>query len=243
MLGRLTLGAFVLVTTFAQTPVPEVRGWIHEAGWTNGLAGVEVGLYEFRPNEQNVLTRQLVLKTFTDNGGNYSLKPGRTGEFILSASKQGYQESGEYLVKPSSVAPIVNLTMALIRPGSLTGRVIDSEGKPLANFRVTIESAKVDFSDQATTDAEGHFAANNLRPGEYVVSTRPERKDGEELLEYSDAAFKIVDQDVEPSYWPGGLPDRDGVLPVPVAGGASANVGTKTVRKKPYYRVRVTLAG
>lgn len=45
------------------------------------------------------------------------------------------------------------------------------------------------------------------------------------------------------SLWPGGVKTREEVLPIPVADGSSANAGTITVRKTPYYRAHVSLAG
>lgn len=243
MFVRLTFLVGLTVAAFAQAPVPEVHGVIHEAGSRTAIPGVQVGLYQFRPNEQNFITNQLVVSTFTDANGAFSLKPGRLGEFTVSAKKEGYQEQGGLIVMLSPSAPVSTASMALIRPGSLTGRVIDRDGNPLANFRVTIETASLGYEDERTTDANGYFTSNNLRPGEYVVHVEPKVQEREELLEYSEEAFKIVDEDVEPSFWPGGVPNREGVLPVPVAGGGSANIGTIVIGKVPYYRVHVSLAG
>lgn len=243
MLGRLTISVVLAAAAWAQGATPEVRGVIHEAGSTTGIAGVEVGLYQFGPNEQNYITRQLIVSAFTDGNGAFSLKPGRLGEFTVSAKKEGYQEAGGRIVLLSTEAPVQTASMTLIRPGSLTGRVIDRDGSPVANFPVIIETASLGYEEERTTDANGYFTSNNLRPGEYVVHIRPRMQDLEELLEYREAAFKIVDQDAEPLFWPGGLPDRESVVPVPVAAGGGANIGTIVIHKVPYYRVHVSLAG
>jgi hypothetical protein len=242
MLARVAIVVWLPVA-LAQTTVPEVRGIVRETGSQTGISGVEVGLDEFGPNEQNVITRKLVVSTFTDANGAYSLKPGHTGEFMVSAKKTSYQTIDGRIATLTDKAPTQTVNIGMIRPGTLTGRVIDSEGKPLAKFPITIESPDLSFGDDQVTDAEGYFRSSNLPPGKYLVSIGPRRQARDELVEYTEAEFKIIDQDVEPSYWPGGLVDREGVVPVPVAGGGSANIGTITVRKIPYYRVHMSLAG
>ena len=56
-----------------------------------------------------------------------------------------------------------------MRLGELRGRVIDEDGKPLANLRVGIRPAT---STPVITDQDGYFTATKLRPGDYLVRDR-----------------------------------------------------------------------
>jgi hypothetical protein len=63
-----------------------------------------------------------------------------------------------------------------------------------------------------------------------------------DIQPFSEAAFAVVDEDVEPSYWPGGLADPRSVTPLTVAGGGLTDTGTLAVRKTRYYRARLSIA-
>lgn len=237
--------AFLLwsLSAFAQQPEPEIRGTIYERGSDTPIAGVEVRLFEFGPNEQNFIVRKLVVGGFTGNDGVVSLKPGHLGEFMLEAIKTGYRQTGGPSATLTAESPIQVVRLSLVRPGSLTGRIVDSDGNPLANFPLDIETVDRRSRIGASTDPDGYFV-KEVEPGSYLVSVGPPlgMTGRDELVEYSESEFDKIDEDVEPSYWPGGIADREGVLPVPVAGGGRANVGTITVRKTRYYRVHVSLA-
>jgi len=245
------------LTALAQPPaaVPEVRGTIVESGTNTPIPGVEVTISEFGPNAEKITVNKAVASTFTDAKGAYSLKPGHLGDFSILAKKEGYSVAhadGVIFANPerrfilNAATPVQNLEMLLTRPATITGRVIDRDGNPVPNLRVTLERApaRFPFPTTAPTDAEGIFTASNLAPGAYVVHIEPAPlNETEDLLEFNEAAFKIVDEDIEPAYFPGGVPNAELALPISVTGGAISNAGTLTVRKVPYYRVRITLAG
>lgn len=251
---------FVLsLTAVAQTQPPEVRGIITDRGAAMPLGGAIVTLYEFAPNEENVIVRKSVATTITAPDGTFSFKPGRLARFMVGVKKDGYNVGGANneplsLAELDEKSPVQTIRMSLIRPGSLTGRVIDRDGNPVANLRVGIDTGleareRLPGAIAAVTNSEGVFVAENLLPNPYIVRISPTTRDedaareGEELAAFNEDGFKAIDEDVELSYWPGGLPSPEQVLPVTVAGGAIANAGTITIRKVPYYRVRVTYNG
>lgn len=248
---RLGLFLVAALTAFGQRPEPEVRGTIYERGSDTPIAGAEVQLFEFGPNEQNFIVRRLVVAGFSGTDGTFSLKPGHVGQFSLAASKTGYRQTGGPGATLTTESPVGMIRVSLARPGLLMGRVIDIDGNPVANFPLDILMGRVSDIEnpwdlmggaQATTDRDGYFR-QEVEPGAYIAKVSPRPTEHDELLEYSEEAFQIVDEDIEPSYWPGGLSDQEGVLPVPVAGGGSGNIGAITVRKTRYYRVHVSLAG
>ncbi|MEO8097830.1 MAG: carboxypeptidase regulatory-like domain-containing protein [Acidobacteriota bacterium] len=241
----------------AQSPAPpEIRGSILELNTGTPIPGVDVTAYEFAPHEDNFVVRKAVVSTITDANGVFSLKPGHFGTFSIGIKKEGYAVASQgvqtfEIAGPSlnltAAAPVQSIRMSLTRPGTLTGRVIDRDGNAVRNIRVFAERSPVSFpgSISATTNAEGIFTVQNLAPGSYVVHIQPTPAggDSDELTAFTESAFQTVDEDVEPSYWPGGVSNPEQTLPIPVAGGAIANVGTITIRKVPYYRVHISLGG
>ena len=250
LLLPLSVGASLLAQ-----PLPEVRGTVVETGTTTPIPGVTVSLNEFGPNEDNFIVSKVAASSVTDGNGGFILRPGHFGEFRLDAKKEGYNGSSGAQYTLSSAAPAQVARVSMTRPGTLTGRVMDRDGNPMANLRLTVEGVPRNASNgqalgyspsflsaPVTTNAEGIFNATGLAPGGYRVHVGPKSpRDDQDLEEYTDAGFKIVDEDVEPSYWPGGVPEAAMVLPTNVAGGAIATVGTITIRKVPHYRVRLTL--
>jgi hypothetical protein len=251
---RVPLFVLLVLPLLAQ-PVPEVRGTVVETGSTTPIPGVTVSLNEFGPNADNFIVSKVVVSTVTDGNGVFILRPGHLGEFRLEAKKEGYNGASGAQYALTAAVPMQTAQVSMVRPGTLTGRVIDQEGNAVANLRLMVEGVPARASNGAPvgyspsflstpviTNAEGVFAATGLQPGGYRVHVVPKPPKGDEdLLEYSEAEFKVVDEDVEPSYWPGGVPEASMVLPITVAGGAIANAGTITVRKVTYYRVRLTL--
>jgi hypothetical protein len=118
----------------------------------------------------------------------------------------------------------------LIRLGELRGRVVDEDGKPLANLRLGLRPAT---STQVITDRDGYFTATKLRPGDYLVRIGPERGSPEILPQFSESDLKSVDEDLETLFWPS--------VPIPVSPGASLSVGSITARKAVYYRAHLSV--
>jgi hypothetical protein len=225
----------------AQSPSPlEIRGTVVESGF--GLAGVTVTLYEFGHTPAESTTRTVFATTSTDSKGAFAFHPVRTGEYYVEAQKEGYFAEtfdGPTADPIESIGDSVSLDLdhpsqarrfTLTRLGELRGRVIDEDGKPLANLRVGLIPAS---STEVLTDPDGYFTATKLRPGDYLVRIGPERRAPEILRQFSESDLKIVDEDLGTSFWPG--------VPLPVSSGASLSVGTITARKAAYYRARLSV--
>ena len=57
--------------------------------------------------------------------------------------------------------------------GSITGRVVNESGQPLAGTSVFVRTVTSGFTARATTtDADGNFRVNGLERGLYIVSAQ-----------------------------------------------------------------------
>lgn len=243
-------GLWLCFAAFAQTA--EVRGTVTEQGSNTPVSGAEVALREFGPNADNLIVDKVVVSTITGPDGTFVLRPGHFGSFNVEAKQQGFIGTLRSQAPLTAAAPTRSVLLTLARSGTITGRVIDEQGNPAANLRVMVERSLAGLGEvvyapgsleiPSVTNAEGIFTAPGLTPGAYRVHLLPKpASDLDALTAFTEAAFKIVDQDIEPSYWPGGFPDPNMMLPITLAGGAIANAGTIMVRRVPYFRVRVTL--
>jgi len=216
----------------------EIRGTVVEGAL--GIGGVAVTLYEFGHTPAESTTRSVFATTSTDAKGAFVFHPVRTGQYYVEVQKEGYFAESyngptvdpvDRTGDPVSIDadhPLRERKFSLMRLGELRGRIVDENGKPLANLRVGIRPGTV---TPVVTDQDGYFTATKLRPGDYVVGVS--HKGPEILSQSSEGDLKIVDQDWEGSSWP--------AVPLPVRLGASLSVGTITARKTSYYRAHLSV--
>ncbi|MEO8096139.1 MAG: carboxypeptidase-like regulatory domain-containing protein [Acidobacteriota bacterium] len=241
----------ILLATSAVAQNLEIRGTVIERGPNTGLAGVQVTLTEFVQNG-DTLDPKLFANIFTDAGGRFSFKPTHFGDFRLDIQKAGYMAGDrdsiiEFVVLTSERAA-QEFRFGLMQPASLTGRVVDEKDQPVANLQLMItgpETAQINRGGiEITTGADGSFTAKNVSPGAYLVRVSPGAADwNNAIMDFSEDDFKVVDEDFETTYWPGGVTDARSALPLNVAPGSPANIGTIRVRRVKYYRTHVSVAG
>ena len=258
---RAILGiALATLSMSAQTlPALEIKGRVIEAGLEIGIAGAEVTLIEFVLVDKEV-TRSTFATAFTDSNGAFRFQPLRLGNYYVEVKKDGFQgtstvpgliggdgsDTTEAAVTLSRERPSQEVRFAMIRPGEITGRVLDEDRQPLAGLMVAVQQRiKVaSFAWLTTTTAEdGSFTLSDVPPGEFFVRISPESGDLERLrTKFSPEEAAVADQDIETAFWPGGL-SAPSTNPVQVSSGALASIGTVIVRRVPYYRVRVSVPG
>lgn len=235
----------------------EISGTVTEKGPNTGLPGVQVILTEFVPNN-DTLDAKVFATAFTDAGGKFSFTPTHTGDFRLDIQKTGYIPSGDYVRarSPNSIEEFVVLTpqrpsqewrFSLMQPASLTGRVVDDKDQPIPNLHLTVLSpdlATGDTSIEITTAADGTFSAKNVVPGTYLVRVLSDAVDrNQHVIDYTEEAAKIIDEDYESTYWPGGTTNPRTALPLNISPASSTDIGTITVRKVKYFRTHVSVKG
>ncbi len=243
---------------FAQNapPRPVIQGTVLEYGTNRGLAGAQVLL-----TGDGIDVRTAPHQT-TDSQGNFRFELEKFGHYNVTLQMEGYRPMASFLpdmpaitgsVAVPSVARVVltsgypseNLQFTLVRTAELTGRVVDEEtGKPVVKTEVALVAARYargqlsfGLGNRALSDDDGQVLFTGLTPGNYLIETLP-RKLGSQPFqtEFSADDLKVVDQDYERSYWPGGT-DAMSAAPIPVVSGGSVSVGTVKPRKVPYYRI------
>ncbi|MEP7352883.1 MAG: carboxypeptidase-like regulatory domain-containing protein [Acidobacteriota bacterium] len=252
----LILSALVLISATAQVSngdVPmaglEIRGSVVEPGTNGGLtpvAGVEIKLTGFRLVEMMV-TPTVIAPVVTDNQGTFLFHPLNLGRYIVDANKAGYR-SAAYTGGGSGSTEYVDLTSEVLRQsvrfqitrlGSLTGRVLDEDNNPLAGLKLDLRGSATGYLSiyQATTDPKGDFTVPELTPNKYLVRIAPQSGGPALVPTFTQADLKIIDQDMDTAYWPGG----PGVSPTPIVvqPGGVTDVGTIRASKVAYYRAHV----
>ncbi len=235
----------------AQTPErPEIQGTVIEYGPNTGIAGATVTLTERVFYEPDIPVRT-VGSVITDARGQFSFKPGHYGDFYLAVSMAGYtvpprapNAMDDSRVMAMNDEPRV-ITLTLLRPGSLTGRFVDGDGKPIAQLAVS--AVPIDSSapppKEAMTDSDGFFIFADVLPRSYVVRPLPAASTVTVQPLSTSADADKVDEDFESTYWPGGASAPRSALPVKVNPAGTADVGTIRLRRVSYYRIRVPVQG
>lgn len=179
----------------------EISGQVIDSSTKQPLAGARVVL--FRWEEGTALMYDTVTKAepvaqpqdpksgifvmLTGDDGRFDFKTTAPSRFNVYARCKGYVGWGEDLdtSKFFSVQPgqkVSDIIIAMVLPGSISGRVIDPETeKPVAGLSVTPMAWRVMDGSRAltfaaggsATDKNGAYEIKNLRPGEYVLQASP----------------------------------------------------------------------
>jgi len=142
------------------------------------IAGIDVGL---------------VRATATDESGRFSFTAIPPGRFLLSAGKTRYiaamygalragRPGSELTIRATE--SIKDLRLVVSRGASISGRVLDEQGQPIAGARVRVLGRRMVGTEVAlggdagdptiiTTDDRGAYRAFDLPAGDYVVGVMP----------------------------------------------------------------------
>jgi len=221
---------------------PEIRGTVTEPSLNIGVAGAEITLFEFLLDADKTVVRTQIATTSTGTHGEFRFPLEHFGEYFVEVTKEGYSVPSVGAGDPVARAdvnrdhPTQDLNFLLSQPGAITGRVVDEDGNPVAGLRVGIlmnaSLIPSDLGPDGVTGQDGSFTMSKLPAGQYSIRISPKTLDNV-TAQFSDDDLKIVDEDL----------DSAPSAPVPVSPGATSNVGTITVRKAPYYRAHVSVAG
>ena len=151
-----------------------------------GAPGIAVGLIRFEESSQEP-TRHRAL---TDDQGNYRITNVGPGKYQLTVSAPGLvpapgsDNNKPFLISKSET--VENVDFALVRGGVITGKVTDSDGRPLIEEDVIILPADARRGSlysmpplYARTDDRGIYRMFGIPPGKYKVAAG---QDGNDLF-------------------------------------------------------------
>lgn len=141
----------------------------------NGVSGVTVGLILLDEHRQSS-SRQ---KAITDEDGNYRITNVAPGSYDVAVSLPAYvaASGSRGLRKPIVIVKgetVENVDFAIARGGVITGKVTDSDGRPLIEMEVNVTPTRIEVGaamrSGIRTDDRGIYRAFGLTPGKYMVS-------------------------------------------------------------------------
>jgi protocatechuate 3,4-dioxygenase beta subunit len=176
-------------------PAVEVSGWVLDPGG-NGVPMAIVSVVPPSDDATDVDAASLSSRTHTRKDGYFSLwvPPFDDRPFHLLAHDRGWMKFGpatEPNIEPgrlwaNAIGPklqatagqkLENIELRLVQPGQIQGRVVDEEGRPLAD--VAIFSGSADSSEgtvdlpREVSDREGRFVLTGVRPGQQQLHSSP----------------------------------------------------------------------
>jgi len=156
---------------------------------TDTGAGLSKASLMLMPSEPQGRERPLTAKTNAE--GDYELKEVKPGRYHLRANRNGYvnqaygQKASDTRMSQGTLLVVragetlSQVDFKLIRGGIVEGRVLDSDGEPLAHVQVMLErfmtlEGKRNLRPMGggSTDDRGQFRLFGIGPGKYYVSAR-----------------------------------------------------------------------
>jgi hypothetical protein len=113
----------------------------------------------------------------TDDAGRYEFTGLTKGDYFLTVRRRGYvQPSGGHSVGLRD-AQEARVDVVLERAGTISGRVFDEFGEPMADARVeallVVDNRPLQGGRPRETDDEGRFRLFDLQSGKYVLRAEP----------------------------------------------------------------------
>lgn len=139
----------------------------------------------------------------TDENGNFLIQDLGQGSYNLSVTAKGYRVARHNRVQVGDV----NVQVEMIRQACISGKVLDSEGKPVTDFTAVVlrtsapsddpQQAPIyentDVKEQIEASADGTYTLCGLNPGTFVLKIRTKG-----LAPSLSQAFTVADGQVLP---------------------------------------------
>jgi hypothetical protein len=174
--------ALLLITSATlialQSGTGSIEGRVVHYGTSEGIANVEITL-----TIPGVPLRYLSLDAVTDDEGRFVLLDVYPGTYQIQASKGGYvnpARDGVRLrdggttktVTLSADQRFQNVDLSLVRGGVIAGRILEPDGRPSVNVRVSAlpEEQSESRTISVSTNDRGEYRIVSLEPGKYRVA-------------------------------------------------------------------------
>jgi hypothetical protein len=148
-----------------------LSGWVGTEFGEN-ISGETVVLYSpYLRERYSIITGNSGEFIFTD------LKP--SFDYVLRVSPQGmFKHYSKFPIKLSSDQEIHNIVLEPIPLGILTGRIVDSYGRPVVGIELFLRTVELDiWSTHAITDTHGNFSVAGFPKGKFQLAIN-----GQQLL-------------------------------------------------------------
>jgi len=195
----------------------------------------------------------------TDNEGKFSFEGLPPGEYRLQATHPKYLPvtfGSRGVTDPGSTVSLsegrhmTGIELTFIVPGSVSGRVVDEDGDPVAQINVQVlefvhyNGRRVSSTvAQASSGDNGQFKVERVRPGTYIlrVDTQPTWRANERAPV---PTVKPGGKDIRPhSTYFGGNHDESSAAPIVVAGGVDLPLGNVKILNRVMSHVRGRVLG
>jgi hypothetical protein len=180
-------------------------------------------------------------KAITDRSGRFTLRDVPEGQYTVRVERDGYYGRGSS-VPQSSAAPVTvtagrvaNVNVPMIRAATISGRLRDVDGLPLAN--ATVQAFTVAYSNGLPalraaaynkTNDRGEYSIFWLPPGEYIIA---------QVRDSTQIVGGYLLQQVVGTFYPGSTAVTDAV---PVTARAGQNVDGIDFSQRPSKTIRVS---
>jgi hypothetical protein len=185
------------------SPITAASGIIVDDGG-QPMAGVKVSVPELLAPDGSEYTipTPSSFATGTDDNGRFTLSGLPTGSFRLYASNATHVQTERLKLL---AAPGANLVVKMIRAGSIRGKVLDSQGNPLARAVVHLNVPGPDrvgtFGGATQVQADGTFLLTKVPPGHYLLSNSPAPRELEPNAKVSEVDVKAGEQTEAILHW------------------------------------------
>lgn len=125
----------------------------------------------------------------TDEEGRFTVEDVAPGLWKVTASNEGWADSESQTVELASGVPVEDLVLVLRRGGTIRGRVIGEDGRPVSGQRVMWGSNAWGWGaeGETRTDGAGRFTFENITPGEWMVTATASMEElGERMRDVDD---------------------------------------------------------
>jgi len=194
------------IQTPAQAPAPQatIRGFVTRATTGDPIAGAQVTITRAAaaagarppaaagPEMATSLERGLIPAVTTDERGRFEINDVAPGAYRIAAARNGYsrqeygQRSANRAGTPINVSAgqrIDDIVFRLTPAATITGRVTDNKGEPLAGVTIQALRSTYDAAGKRTlqpvasgrTNDLGEYRLYWINPGRYFVSANPGR--------------------------------------------------------------------
>jgi hypothetical protein len=204
----------------------EITGSVINSATGTGVSGVAVKVFTqlgSRPDE-----------TSTDAQGQFSIRALKPGEYSSSFDHEGFAPletgmGGSLKRLHVDGKTTARLDVELIPFGRISGRVVDADGKPVAEAVVTLDGPPASRTPAVTTGTEGTYSFDKLRPGSYMILAKPKAPatPGDKRADRVESVL---------TYFPSAM-ERRQAAPIILRAGADAAGNEIRLRTVPVYRL------